>query len=188
MNGSGGRSAETGVILKILRERHEDSAPVTNDRYTKRMDELNEREWLAGVLTADIPLGGAMGLTVERLDEQKLVLALPLEPNVNDKGTAFGGALVSVMILAGWSLPRLLLRRDGLAADLVIGRAEIRFLEPVEGSFVAVCDWPEAARRETFLDEFRARGRARLALEPRIEYRGRVAATLSARYAALKRE
>ncbi|MEE4331041.1 MAG: YiiD C-terminal domain-containing protein [Wenzhouxiangella sp.] len=152
------------------------------------MDDLSERDWLAGVLTADIPLGGAMALTVERLDEQRLVLGLPLEPNVNDKGTAFGGALVSAMILAGWSLPRLLLRRAGLAADLVIGRAETRFLEPVEGAFVAVCDWPEPASRETFVDELRARGRGRLALEPRIECRGRVAATLSARYAALNRE
>jgi thioesterase domain-containing protein len=151
------------------------------------MHERNEADWLAQVLTGEIPLGSAMSLAVETLDDQRLVISLPLAPNVNDKGTAFGGALVSAMILVGWSLPRLLLRRAGIAADLVIGRAETRFLLPVDGPFVAVCDWPEPSSRQRFFDELAERGRGRLALEPRIECRGRVAATLSARYAALKR-
>lgn len=149
--------------------------------------EPNERDWLTQVLTGEIPLGGAMALAVESLDEHRLVLSLPLAPNVNDKGTAFGGALVSAMILVGWSLPRLLLRRADRAADLVIGRAETRFLQPVDGPFIAVCDWPEPSSCQQFLDGLAARGRSRLALEPRIECGGRVAATLSARYAALQR-
>ena len=151
------------------------------------MHELTESAWLERVLTREIPLGGAMALAIERLDEQRLVLSLPLEPNINDKGTAFGGALVSAMILAGWSLPRLLLRRADRVADLVIGRAETRFLLPVKGPFTAVCDWPDAAARQRFVHEIDSRGRGRLALEPRIECHGEVAATLSARYAALER-
>jgi len=158
------------------------------NQYTVAMIERRESDWLNAVLTEEIPLGGAMALSVERLDDERLVLGMPLEPNVNDKGTAFGGALVSAMILAGWSLPRLMLRRIDCAADLVIGRAETRFLMPVEGPFTAVCDWPEPSSQERFLDGLRSRGRGRLALEPRIECGGRVAATLSARYAALKKD
>jgi thioesterase domain-containing protein len=152
------------------------------------MDEaVEEAAWLKHTLTADIPLGGAMALEVARLDRDGVELALPLAPSVNDKGTAFGGALASAMILAGWSLPRLLLRRAGLSGELVIGRCEVRFIAPVEGDFTAVCDWPDTDDTDRFLERFRDRGRASLQLEPRLEAAGEVAATLSAKYAALSR-
>ena len=146
-----------------------------------------EREWLTDVLTRQIPLGGAMSLEIARLDERGIELRAPLAPNVNDKGTAFGGALVSLMILAGWSLPRLLLRRAELDADLVIGRCEVRFSAPVAGDFVVDCDWPDAEALVAFIDAVRDSGRGRLALMPRVLAGPEVAASLQARYAALQR-
>ena len=151
----------------------------------KPADPAEERRWLGEVLTAQIPLGGAMGLSIERLDRRGIVLAAPLGPNVNDKGTAFGGALVSLMILAGWSLPRLALRRAGRTAELVIGRCEVRFIAPVGGGFRAECDWPDEAELDAFIADLAATGKGRLSLEPRIVVAGKVAATLQARYAAL---
>jgi len=146
-----------------------------------------ERDWLEQLLTGQIPLGRAMALRIERLDSSGIVLAAPLAPNVNDKGTAFGGALVSLMILAGWSLPRLALRRAGLSAELVIGRCEVRFIMPVAGAFRAECDWPPAAEVDDFTGRLSATGRARLELAPRIVSIDpcEVAATLQARYAGL---
>jgi len=144
-----------------------------------------EKAWLADTLTRQIPLGGAMALSIAHLDEQGLVLTLPLEANINDKGTVFGGAMASAMILAGWSLPRLLLRRAGVKADLVIGRCEIRFLKPVDGPFEARCRWPDASECEKFMAQIESRGRGRLELTPEIYSQDEVAATLSARYAAL---
>lgn len=148
----------------------------------------DEKTWLQAVLTDDIPLGQAMALSVNRLDQHGLSLQLPLAPNINDKGTAFGGSLASAMILAGWSLPRLLLKRENLDADLVIGRCELRFLLPVKSSFEVVCDWPEPAACEQFISDMRNKNRARLQLAPRVLFNGEVAATLSARYAALGRD
>jgi thioesterase domain-containing protein len=148
--------------------------------------ERDERLWLERVLTADIPLGGAMGLSVARLDDSGIVLELPLAANVNDKGTAFGGALASAMILAGWSLPRLLIRRAGLKAELVIGRCEIRFIRPVAGLFQAFCPWPDAADCERFVRRLDKSGRASLVLAPEIRVGKEVAASLSAKYAALE--
>lgn len=147
----------------------------------------DEREWLTDVLTRKIPLGGAMQLEIARLDDRGIAFRAPLAPSVNDKGTAFGGAIVSQMILAGWSLPRLLLRRAGIEADLVIGRCEVRFLKPVEGDFCVRCDWPEAASQAAFIDQIRARGRGKLELAPECVIDSEVAATLAARYAALGR-
>jgi len=150
--------------------------------------EIDEATWLERTLTADIPLGGAMALTVSRLDEAGVELALPLGPSINDKGTAFGGALASAMILAGWSLPRLVLKRAGVEADLVIGRCEIRFIAPVGRDFRAACRWPDAEELRSFRDRLEQRGRASLALEPELCVDGEVAATLSAKYAALTRK
>ena len=147
----------------------------------------DEREWLTDVLTRRIPLGGAMELAIFRLDGEGIELHAPLAPSVNDKGTAFGGALVSQMILAGWSLPRLLLRRAGLEADLVIGRCEVRFLKPVSGDFRVRCAWPDAAAIEAFIEQVRTRGRGKLELAPECLTDSEVAATLAARYAALGR-
>jgi len=147
----------------------------------------DEREWLSDVLTRKIPLGGAMQLSIARLDDTGIEFSAPLAPSVNDKGTAFGGAIVSQMILAGWSLPRLLLRRAGLAADLVIGRCEVRFLKPVSGDLRVRCEWPEAASINAFIDQVRTRGRGKLELAPECLADSEVAATLAARYAAMGR-
>jgi len=152
------------------------------------LSDPNEREWLADVLTRQIPLGGAMEISIARLDAQGIELHAPLAPNVNDKGTAFGGALVSLMILAGWSLPRLLLRRADLDADLVIGRCEVRFIAPVETQFCVRCDWPEGALTQSFIERTRSRGRGQLELTPHTRVDSRVTATLSARYAALNKQ
>ncbi len=146
-----------------------------------------EIDWLSHVLTEKIPLGRAMGLSVQRLDWQGVAFSMPLGPNVNDKGTAFGGAMASAMILAGWSLPRLLLKRENQEADLVIGRCEIRYLKPVKGGFDVECDWPEKSACDLFIADLVAKNRSRLPLEARVMVDGEVAATLSARYAALKR-
>jgi thioesterase domain-containing protein len=148
-------------------------------------DYEEERAWLHDTLTRQIPLGSAMGLSIERLDDHGLVLDLPLAPNVNDKGTAFGGAISSALILAGWSLPRLILRREGRAADLVIGRCELRFLRPIESGFKATVRWPEAALIRDFLSRLDDRGKAALAMSPEVRVDETVAASLSARYAAL---
>lgn len=144
-----------------------------------------ERAWLEPLLRERIPLAGVMELRVGRLDHAGIRLDFPLAPSVNDKGSAFGGALASAMILAGWSLPRLLLRRQALAADLVIGRCELRFVKPVLGGYSAVCDWPDATHQLQFLHGTAERGKGRLALDARILAGDEVAATLQARYAAL---
>ncbi len=50
-----------------------------------------------------------------------LTLAVPLAPNINDKGCAFGGSLTSLMTLASWGVVELALARavgaEGERAD-----------------------------------------------------------------------
>jgi thioesterase domain-containing protein len=145
----------------------------------------DEQEWLEPLLRTRIPLAGAMELQVGQLDATGIRLDFPLAPSINDKGSAFGGALASAMILAGWSLPRLLLRRRGISADLVIGRCELRFLKPVLGPYSAVCDWPEHETQAAFLEGITTQGKGRLDLHVTVVADNELAASLQARYAAL---
>lgn len=149
------------------------------------IDFEQERQWLEPLLRQRIPLAGTMDLRIGQLDERGIRLDFPLAPSVNDKGTAFGGALASAMILSGWALPRLLLRRHALPADLVIGRCELRFLSPVRGPYSAGCRWPDAAARASFVADAQNTGKGRLELIAEIHAEGQLAASLQARYAAL---
>jgi len=148
---------------------------------------LTNREqcWLEPLLRDQIPLAHTMDLRVGRLDTTGIRLDFPLAPSINDKGSAFGGALASAMILAGWSLPRLLLRRSQISANLVIGRCELQFLKPVHGPYSASCDWPDSAAQAAFLQGIRSKGKGRLDMLVTVLADNEVAASLQARYAAL---
>jgi hypothetical protein len=89
------------------------------------------------------------------------------------------------MILAGWSLPRLLMRRAELKAELVIGRCEIRFTRPVEGAFRRSATGLPLTIASDSSGDWHERTRQPGQLNPEIRADGEVAATLSAKYAAL---
>lgn len=144
-----------------------------------------ERLWLEELLRNRIPLAETMQLSIAALDADGIRLDFPLAPSINDKGSAFGGALASAMILAGWSLPRLLLQRNGISADLVIGRCELKFMKPVYGAYSATCCWPDASATGVFVEGIAQQGKGRLDQFVTIVADGEVAASLQARYAAL---
>ena len=83
-------------------------------------------ERLQGFLDEHIPLTRAIQLRVASLDDSGLRLEAPLAPNVNDKGTAFGGSLASLLTLAGWGLLWTRCQQSGWNCDIVIHRGEIR--------------------------------------------------------------
>ena len=135
-----------------------------------------------------IPLARAMELSLVHYDDDRLGLAAPLAPNVNDKGCAFGGSLVSVMTLAGWALVELALQRRGAACDVFIGESTVRYLEPVWGDFRAEAQLADGAAWASFFNTLEARGKARIDIACRVPGSGaRAAATLAARFVAKRR-
>lgn len=144
------------------------------------------RDNLVDYIDTHIPLSRAMGLEIAVLDDTGLVLAAPLAPNVNDKGTAFGGSLSAAMILAGWCVARLILTRRGRRANVVVADSRARYRAPAAGDFRVFCPWPEPAARERFIDRYGQRGRARIELACTARAAGRVVADHTGRYAALK--
>ena len=53
-------------------------------------------------ILTDIPLARHIGVRVVEFDGSSLALGAPLAANSNHKGTAFGGSLFSLAVLAGW--------------------------------------------------------------------------------------
>ena len=125
------------------------------------------REYLQRRIVGEFAVAKHMGIVVESADDSAVVLRAPLAPNANHKGTAFGGSLYSVAVLAGWAWATRYLASHGVAADAVIQESSTRFLAPVEGELRATA----AAPSEVQIDKFRkmlqraGRGRIRLRVE-----------------------
>ena len=151
-----------------------------------------ERHTLARKLVTfmrdEIPLAQTMGLDLHDCSDAHLALAAPLGPNINDKGCAFGGSLVSVMTLNGWGLVELELRMRGIACDVFVGESTVRYLEPVWSDFVSEARLTGDAQWSTFFDTLQARGRARIEVTCLVPGTGeKPAATLEARFVAKRR-
>lgn len=141
------------------------------------------RDWLAGQL-ARIPLTAAMQVTVERQETLLVELVAPLLPNRNDKGSAFGGSIASLLTLAGWSLLTRTLHSAGLDGAIYIQDANLAYLSPGWDTLRARASAsPEVIER--FVRQFHQRGRARAEVGCELVGNPRPSATMAARYVAL---
>lgn len=123
---------------------------------------------------------------IDRADDDVLALQAPLAANVNDKGCAFGGSLVSLMTLAGWGLTTLHVRRAGLQAEVYVADSTIRYRAPVFEALRAEARAEDAASWAGFIDALRGQGRAELRIAARIGLAdGSDACRMQARYVAI---
>lgn len=171
----------------MARSRSRDgTGPVPANPEAAARDE--RRRALEAEILADIPLARVMGLRLAAYDGERVHLAAPLVPNVNDKGCAFGGSLVSLMTVAGWALVRLALDARGLACDIFVADSEVRYLAPVWEDFAVVAQLAEGEEFASLYRQIAERGRGRLRVRCHVPRAGHAhAATLSARYVAIAR-
>ncbi len=144
-------------------------------------DRLRETEQF---LHEQIPLTRAMEVRVESYDDGRLTLSAPLAANHNHLGTAFGGSLAALVMLAGYAL--LWLELDERDAHLVISESTLKFRRPVRGRLRAICQRPDDATMAAFRTEFLAKGKARLQLAVAIEEDGQTAVAFEGTYVAKK--
>ncbi len=111
-----------------------------------------------------IPLSEAMQFSILKLELGEIRVVAPLSPNINIHGTGFAGSIYSVAVLTGWALCMHIIDELSLDAELVVGRAEIVYRAPVKGDLECRCG-TDSAQRETFLQNFRERGKAKLVLD-----------------------
>lgn len=141
--------------------------------------------WLRPLILDHIPLARAMDLDITTLSTEHVVLHAPLAPNVNDKGCAFGGSIGALLTLAGWSLLTASMHRARIKCEIYIQDSTLKYLKPAWQALDAHARIV-AAELDAFVAQVQAKGRARIEVLSEL-YSGEVkAATMQARYVALK--
>lgn len=141
---------------------------------------------LISEIISTIPLARAMELRGLRYDGQELLLELPLQANINDKGCAFGGSMAAGAIVAGWGLVRLAIGESGRRADIFVQDQQASFLRPAWSTLLLRCAWETEAAKTTLLSQYDARGRARATLQVSISSDDVECFSMQARYALLR--
>lgn len=122
---------------------------------------------LTDFLHRSIPLTQALAVRVTEAGEGRVRIEAPLAPNLNHHGTAFGGSLATLGILAGWTVLHISLEDAGISASLVVRHVELDYLEPVTGDLIAESTLPQADWSR-FIDTLRRGRRARIDVESRL--------------------
>jgi thioesterase domain-containing protein len=134
-------------------------------------------DYLQQRIDREIALAKPMGVIVESADGERVVLRAPLAPNSNHKGTAFGGSLYALAVLAGWAWASRDLAARELDADAVIQESNMRFLTPVHGELRASVEIPAADKVEKFHRMLARAGRGRIHLRVDL-YHGKILAAV----------
>ncbi len=82
----------------------------------------------------DIPLLTAMQMSFVGYDDLALTMEAPLAPNINNKGTAFGGSIASICLFGGWAVATLGFMDNGVDnTEIVVFRNSMTFERPARG-------------------------------------------------------
>ena len=149
------------------------------------MSDNPRTENLRQYIHQQIPLTRAMGFEWIDYDGRNLAFELSLDPNRNDKGTAFAGALSASANLCGWGAVTLLLEDETQSYDVVIRDSRLEYLLPVTRDFRVQALMPDEETVKDFLHRLRERGKARCDVEVVVQEQGRVCFRMSASYVAL---
>ncbi|OQX40423.1 MAG: hypothetical protein B0D91_00080 [Oceanospirillales bacterium LUC14_002_19_P2] len=124
----------------------------------------------------------AMEVDYRLYDGKQLQLTCPLSPNINDKGTFFGGSMSALTTICGWTMTSLKALEAGVNCDAVIAEQNLQFLTPARSELTAIC---ECTTPETFTSCLQAGRRARLDLTVSLHSDGECVANFSGRYVAI---
>lgn len=91
----------------------------------------------------EIPLTKVMKIKIKSYDEKELISTAPLEININDKGTAFGGSLSTITIISSWSLCWLISKELGFdSKNIVVIKNENSYKKPVTKDIICYTQKP----------------------------------------------
>ena len=129
-------------------------------------EEISEK--LTQFFIGHLPITQFMGLEVESYDGDTLILTAPLEPNINDKQTAFGGSLYNTAVMACWGMIYLKTQEKNIACNQVVTEGSMKYIAPVNGCIRAICHAPSEEELTSIFDHFKRKGKARISLEAAI--------------------
>ena len=124
---------------------------------------------LQNKLHDEIPLTKTMGIKIQSYNESELITTAPLEININDKGTAFGGSLSTITIISAWSLSWLISKELGFDSNnIVIIKNETSFRKPVTKNIVCHTKKPSLKEIEILKQKLETKKSASIKIESKI--------------------
>ncbi len=145
----------------------------------------NISQQLSDFFKTHLPITQFMEMDVESYDGNTLILHAPLDPNINDKQTAFGGSLYNASVMACWGMLYLKTLEANLKCNQVVTKGCIEYKAPVQGDIRAICHAPSTDELDKFKKSFSQKGRARITLKATIECSGKLAVEFEGTYAIL---
>jgi thioesterase domain-containing protein len=138
---------------------------------------------LQAFLSARIAPARALGLAVEATEP--VTIAAPLEPNLNDKGTAFAGSLFSVAALAGWTQLMRWCAAQSLEAEVLLQASKAQFLAPARAGFRATACEPALSQQKKLARMLARSGRGRIEIAVSVSCEQTLVMTLAGVYAVI---
>lgn len=155
-----------------------------HSRILSTMNQLSPMQRIEQRLSA-IPQTRAMQLQLAACDGESLLITAPLAPNINDKGSAFGGSLASIATLAAWSFVSVTLLEAGFDAEVYVQDSTIRYLAPLYDDLRAEARLATDQNWKGFLAAFAQKGKARASLIAQLHSAdGGIACVLEGRFVA----
>ena len=141
---------------------------------------------LQDFLHRSVPLSRSMCVAVEEISSEHLVLSAPMEPNVNQHGTVFGGCSATLAVLAAWSLLHTRLIRESIDVNLVVQRSSMEYLAPMTGRFTALAMLERRTDWAQFVHAIHANGKARIEVQATMSSSARQAARFKGEFVAVR--
>ncbi len=120
-------------------------------------------------LHTEIPLTKFMQLNVCEYTKQQLITTAPLDRNINDKGTAFGGSLSTMTIISSWSLCWLISQELGFdSKNIVVIKNENSYFKPITKDIVCYTKKPTNDEIETLKQKLEKKRSASIKIKSQI--------------------
>ena len=124
---------------------------------------------LQNKLHNEIPLTKMMGIKVQEYNEKELITTAPLNININDKGTAFGGSLATMTIISAWSLCWMITEELGLQSNnIVVIKNEHSYKKPVTKDLICVTTKPSVEEIEILKNKLLTKKSASIKIKSQI--------------------
>lgn len=123
----------------------------------------------------EIPMTKLMGLKINEYNSKELITSAPLEINVNDKGTAFGGSLNSIVTISGWSMCQLIAYELGYEKSaIMIYKNSSEFKAPVHSRIMCHVQKPSQEKIEMLKTKLQNKNSGSITVQAQIIEKGKV--------------
>ena len=120
-------------------------------------------------LHSQIPMTRLMKLQIKSFDSQKLITKAPLDININDKGTAFGGSLSTMTIISSWSVCLLFTEQLGYEGSMIaIIKNQTSYKAPVTKDIICHTFLPSEEELKLLEKKLKEKGSASLKIKSQI--------------------